>query len=180
MNGKSRVADAHAAQPKMLSRTGVPVAPRRSSCRKRWQSQRSRQGPTGRPKQIRSSSWPALHMRDPDNTAVDRSRLVRISAASQLRLCCKARNSWLSPSVLRTHSRSGRRGLIKAAETDATKRAFVTFGNIFGLALYDREQRNVSTAKRRDVTAPSVSAMAPIDEAFDVPQPEPQPTTSQR
>src|SRR5215510_9705483 len=53
---------------------------------------------------------------------------------------------------------------IKAAETDATKRAFVTFGNIFGLALYDREQRNVSTTERRHVTAPSVSAMAPIDE----------------
>jgi len=69
---------------------------------------------------------------------------------------------------------------IKAAETDATKRAFVTFGNIIGLALYDREQRNVSTPKRRDVTAPSVSAMAPIDEGFDVPQPQPQPTTSQR
>jgi recombination DNA repair RAD52 pathway protein len=69
---------------------------------------------------------------------------------------------------------------IKAAETDATKRAFVTFGNIFGLALYDREQRNVSTPKRRDVTAPSVSAMVPIDEGFDVPQPRPQSTTSQR
>jgi recombination DNA repair RAD52 pathway protein len=65
---------------------------------------------------------------------------------------------------------------IKAAETDATKRAFVTFGNIFGLALYDREQRNVGTPKRRDVTAASVSAMAPIDDGFDVPQP----TTSQR
>jgi hypothetical protein len=41
---------------------------------------------------------------------------------------------------------------VKAAETDATKRAFVTFGNIFGLALYDREQRNVAP-KRSHVTA---------------------------
>src|SRR5262249_56079870 len=37
---------------------------------------------------------------------------------------------------------------IKAAETDATKRAFVTFGNIFGLALYDREQRNLAPKHR--------------------------------
>src|SRR5262245_19104497 len=66
---------------------------------------------------------------------------------------------------------------IKAAETDATKRAFVTFGNIFGLALY--EQRNVAP-KHRHVTPTSVSAMPPIDEGFDAPQPPPQPTTSQR
>src|SRR5262247_3041173 len=59
---------------------------------------------------------------------------------------------------------------IKAAETDATKRAFVTFGNLFGVALYDREQRNVGVSEHRperQVTAPSESAMAPIDEGFD-------------
>jgi DNA repair and recombination protein RAD52 len=33
---------------------------------------------------------------------------------------------------------------IKEAETDAMKRALMTFGNPFGLALYDKEQRNVS------------------------------------
>jgi len=32
---------------------------------------------------------------------------------------------------------------LKEAETDATKRALITFGNAFGLALYDREQRQV-------------------------------------
>jgi DNA recombination protein Rad52 len=32
---------------------------------------------------------------------------------------------------------------LKSAETDATKRALATFGNIFGLALYDREQAGV-------------------------------------
>lgn len=32
---------------------------------------------------------------------------------------------------------------IKEAETDAMKRAFVTFGDVFGLALYDKEQTNV-------------------------------------
>lgn len=66
---------------------------------------------------------------------------------------------------------------IKAAETDATKRAFVTFGNIFGLALYDREQRNVSVSGRRQVSAPSVAA---IDEGFEPSEPRRQPPTSQR
>jgi DNA repair and recombination protein RAD52 len=56
---------------------------------------------------------------------------------------------------------------IKAAETDATKRAFVTFGNIFGLALYDREQRNVGTPERRQLPASSGSVMAAIDEGFE-------------
>jgi len=59
---------------------------------------------------------------------------------------------------------------IKAAETDATKRAFVTFGNIFGLALYDREQRNVGTPERRQIAASSESVMAPIDEGFETSQ----------
>lgn len=36
---------------------------------------------------------------------------------------------------------------IKEAETDAMKRAFMTFGNPFGLALYDKEQANVSNGE---------------------------------
>lgn len=35
---------------------------------------------------------------------------------------------------------------IKEAETDAMKRALMTFGNPFGLALYDKEQANVQDA----------------------------------
>jgi DNA repair and recombination protein RAD52 len=35
---------------------------------------------------------------------------------------------------------------IKEAETDAMKRGLMTFGNPFGLALYDKEQRNVEVA----------------------------------
>lgn len=35
---------------------------------------------------------------------------------------------------------------IKEAETDAMKRAFMTFGNPFGLALYDKTQANVATS----------------------------------
>jgi recombination DNA repair RAD52 pathway protein len=68
---------------------------------------------------------------------------------------------------------------IKAAETDATKRAFVTFGNIFGLALYDREQRNVGTPERPQVAAPSRSQVAAIEEGFEPPEPLRQ-ATSQR
>lgn len=33
---------------------------------------------------------------------------------------------------------------IKESETDAMKRALMTFGNIFGLALYDKDQENVT------------------------------------
>jgi hypothetical protein len=43
------------------------------------------------------------------------------------------------------HSPSNAHDLaIKAAETDATKRALCTFGNPFGLALYDRHQTGVT------------------------------------
>jgi hypothetical protein len=72
---------------------------------------------------------------------------------------------------------------IKAAETDATKRAFVTFGNIFGLALYDKEQRNVGTPEaatyRRQIEQGRERPMAPIDEGFDQSQRQ-RPSTSQR
>jgi Rad52/22 family double-strand break repair protein len=40
---------------------------------------------------------------------------------------------------------------LKAAETDATKRAFATFGNPFGLALYDRELAGVRNKKALSV-----------------------------
>ncbi len=68
---------------------------------------------------------------------------------------------------------------IKAAETDATKRAFVTFGNAFGLALYDREQRKVGTPERRPIARGQEQPMAPIDEGFAGAQPARQ-TTSER
>lgn len=38
---------------------------------------------------------------------------------------------------------------IKSAETDATKRALATFGNAFGLALYDPERSQVTKPSRR-------------------------------
>src|SRR6266849_9037396 len=45
---------------------------------------------------------------------------------------------------------------LKEAETDATKRALVTFGNLFGLALYDKKQNGVRR-KIRVVGGQSVS-----------------------
>jgi DNA recombination protein Rad52 len=45
---------------------------------------------------------------------------------------------------------------LKGAETDATKRALATFGNPFGLALYDREHAGVR--KARGVTGASTQA----------------------
>jgi DNA repair and recombination protein RAD52 len=68
---------------------------------------------------------------------------------------------------------------VKAAESDALKRAFVTFGNVFGLALYDKEQRNVGTPERPQIGAPDAKPMAPIDEGFDQSQPSRQ-SISQR
>ena len=44
--------------------------------------------------------------------------------------------------------------VLKAAETDATKRALATFGNPFGLALYDRELAGVKNRKALSVSAP--------------------------
>jgi Rad52/22 family double-strand break repair protein len=41
---------------------------------------------------------------------------------------------------------------LKAAETDATKRALATFGNPFGLALYDRGQAQVTKAREKVTT----------------------------
>ncbi|WP_411868871.1 RAD52 family DNA repair protein [Vulcanococcus limneticus] len=44
---------------------------------------------------------------------------------------------------------------LKEAETDAMKRALMTFGNPFGLALYDKRQRQVSAAPVAAAAAPT-------------------------
>jgi DNA recombination protein Rad52 len=46
---------------------------------------------------------------------------------------------------------------IKEAETDATKRALATFGNLFGLALYDKEQNGVRRRRAGNGVAVGVS-----------------------
>ena len=63
---------------------------------------------------------------------------------------------------------------LKGAETDATKRALATFGNPFGLALYDREQLGVRKA-RTDKPSPPIgpwvlrSASGADEATFDKP-----------
>ena len=42
---------------------------------------------------------------------------------------------------------------LKEAETDAMKRALMTFGNSFGLALYDKQQREVTSSATPASTA---------------------------
>ena len=54
----------------------------------------------------------------------------------------------------------------KGAETDALKRAFRTFGNAFGLALYDKQQRNVGKPRRPR----QVDHQQPLDVGFDAPR----------
>lgn len=47
-------------------------------------------------------------------------------------------------------------GAVKEAETDAMKRAFMTFGNPFGLALYDKAQNGVD----KPLTVPEIKDIA--------------------
>jgi len=65
---------------------------------------------------------------------------------------------------------------VKEAETDAMKRALMTFGNPFGLALYDKKQANVTDGEAADAPetaadnalTPEVEAlMARIKKAID-------------
>jgi Rad52/22 family double-strand break repair protein len=50
---------------------------------------------------------------------------------------------------------------LKSAETDATKRALATFGNVFGLALYDREQAGVRHHSKTKTAPPEPIAKGP-------------------
>lgn len=59
---------------------------------------------------------------------------------------------------------------LKEAETDAMKRALMTFGNPFGLALYDKEQREVE-----DAPAPAPAAARSRTRATAAPAPAPAP-----
>jgi Rad52/22 family double-strand break repair protein len=63
---------------------------------------------------------------------------------------------------------------LKGAETDATKRALATFGNPFGLALYDRDQVGVRKARGEKASPPIgpwvLRSASGADEAsFDTP-----------
>ncbi len=63
---------------------------------------------------------------------------------------------------------------LKAAETDATKRALATFGNPFGLALYDRELAGVRNRKAlerpEEPTAWTLREENGTQQTFDTPE----------
>lgn len=63
-------------------------------------------------------------------------------------------------------------GAIKEAETDARKRGLMTFGNIFGLALYDKEQTEVEGAPSK---APATTPAKPQEAQKLAPAPTPPP-----
>ena len=50
---------------------------------------------------------------------------------------------------------------LKAAETDATKRALATFGNPFGLALYDKDHRQVTRPPKEGLRCGKPAVLAP-------------------
>jgi DNA recombination protein Rad52 len=58
---------------------------------------------------------------------------------------------------------------LKEAETDATKRALMTFGNPFGLALYDKQQRQVSSATSATTAASTSLGQKVRADAADTP-----------
>ena len=73
------------------------------------------------------------------NWVVDYRARVRVTIGGAVREGCGF-GSGASKLVGDAHESA-----LKEAETDAMKRAFMTFGNPFGLALYDKSQENVKT-----------------------------------
>jgi len=55
---------------------------------------------------------------------------------------------------------SAHEGAGKEAVTDALKRAFRTFGNQFGNALYDKSQKNVTHKPQAEIISPPVSQLS--------------------
>jgi len=75
-----------------------------------------------------------------DTWRVNYSARVRITAGGVVRDGCGF-GQGIDKDVGQAHESA-----LKEAETDAMKRAFMTFGNPFGLALYDKSQANVAEA----------------------------------
>jgi len=68
---------------------------------------------------------------------------------------------------------------LKEAETDAMKRALMTFGNAFGLALYDKQQREVTAAAASGSDrASTVQGSRPRSTALRVVPPAPTPAAT--
>lgn len=66
--------------------------------------------------------------------------------------------------------RDAHESAIKEAETDAMKRALMTFGNPFGLALYDKSQEHVADPVDESVKAYIEQTLAKIKGATDGPE----------
>lgn len=58
---------------------------------------------------------------------------------------------------------------LKEAETDAMKRALMTFGNPFGLALYDKTQANVQAPPPPAITATQLDELQQLFDHLNVP-----------
>lgn len=82
-----------------------------------------------------------------NGTALAYSARVRIQARARGDLIIREGTGFgtaCEPDLAQAHERA-----LKAAETDATKRALATFGNRFGLALYDKEQNGTPPSVQR-------------------------------
>jgi len=69
---------------------------------------------------------------------------------------------------------------LKEAETDATKRALMSFGNAFGLALYDKQQRQVSSGPEKNLGQAQSQGQgkAPVAAAPKPSKPQPEPVAA--
>ena len=74
-----------------------------------------------------------------NNICVSYRARVRITVGDVVREGTGFGNGWSAQET------DAHESAVKEAETDATKRAFMTFGNQFGLALYDKAKENVKT-----------------------------------
>jgi DNA recombination protein Rad52 len=80
-----------------------------------------------------------------DTTSCGYVARIRIRVRAGEAIIVREGTGWGSataPHIGEAHERA-----LKAAETDATKRALATFGNRFGLGLYDKEQNGVTPKK---------------------------------
>lgn len=97
-----------------------------------------------------------------NNIRVEYSARVRITVGDVVRDGCGF-GQGIDKDVGQAHESA-----LKEAETDAMKRAFVTFGNPFGLALYDKTQRNVVEAGPAFITDDQRDMIAKLAEAAGV------------
>jgi len=82
---------------------------------------------------------------------------IRVRAGAE----CVVREGWGSGEARAATTGEAHELALKAAETDATKRALATFGNPFGLALYDRALNGVRNRKALDLSVPCEKGRGP-------------------